>query len=779
MNTGIFIIMPALLSAGACAADTPPEVIHVGLISPDTIGIAVQAGRVAYGRQVPYARQPGDEIIDRQHHRYVERGGAVIGTLVGDDEKTLYTIDRVRGARLDTAAADRAENWTVRSAGDPAFAGGLRPRAVYRKSKPSDFARTGRWRWDAPVRHVIYLAMSRPLAAGRRYTVTAATAGIEPRSFVFRPAALRSEAVHVTQVGFRPDDPLKCAFLSCWRGSGGGATYRKGTAFTVVDAESGRAVFRGKTALSKAAADRTEDAYKRNYNGTDVYIMDFSALEKPGTYRVAVEGIGCSYPFALRADAWRKAFVVSARGFYHQRSGIALGPPHTTFARPRPFHPADGVKIYHSDAPLMDTGNGLNRKDSNFGVLVTHGTDRLVADAWGGYMDAGDWDRRIQHLLVSRLLLELAGMFPACFEKISLNIPESKTPLPDVVDEALFNLDCYRRMQTAAGGIRGGIESAEHPRHGEGSWQESLKIFAYAPGAWSSYVYAGVAARAALILAPYDADRAAVYRRSALKAMAWAENRMRKRTDKKDPHAVKDARTLAAAELFRLTGDRRWHDVFLATTVFADPQADLYRWKHHEQRDAAWVYLTVGAETVDEEIKKNCRAALLREADARAAQSEKTAFRWTKDPWRPTSWGVLSSPDGRSLARAHFHTGKEKYLRALVAICQAGAGANPVNICYTTGLGRRRPRHPLHIDSRITHQPPPPGLTVAGPYDVKKHKDYWAQKIVNRWCHPPARQWPTIEAYWDVFWYPPVCEFTVQNPMADNAYVWGYLAARQ
>jgi hypothetical protein len=33
-----------------------------------------------------------------------------------------------------------------------------------------------------------------------------------------------------------------------------------------------------------------------------------------------------------------------------------------------------------------------------------------------------------------------------------------------------------------------------------------------------------------------------------------------------------------------------------------------------------------------------------------------------------------------------------------------------------------------------------------------------------------------MEAYWDVFWYPMMCEFTVHHPMATNAYTWGYLA---
>ena len=173
----------------------------------------------------------------------------------------------------------------------------------------------------------------------------------------------------------------------------------------------------------------------------------------------------------------------SARRFYHQRSGIELAVPYTDFRRPRPFHPDDGIKVYTSTTRLMDTRNGLSRTDpSNFRNLVAGKTDKLLTGVWGGYMDAGDWDRRIQHLISSLYLLDLAEQFPSYFKSLSLGIPESDNPLPDVVDEALFNLDFYRRTQTPEGGIRGGIESDEHPNFGETSWQESLTVLAYEPG---------------------------------------------------------------------------------------------------------------------------------------------------------------------------------------------------------------------------------------------------------------------------------------------------------
>ena len=133
-------------------------------------------------------------------------------------------------------------------------------------------------------------------------------------------------------------------------------------------------------------------------------------------------------------------------------------------------------------------------------------------------------------------------------------------------------------------------------------------------------------------------------------------------------------------------------------------------------------------------------------------------------------------------ASAHVLTKDEKYLKGAILACQSGAGANPSNLCFTTGLGHESARHPLHIDSRVRGMEPPPGITVFGPTDITgKDKGWaaWAHEYIQPMCHPNSREWPVIESYWDVFWNPPVCEFTIQRPLAQNAYVWGYLAARK
>ena len=781
----VVIMLIGLLSSTLyCAQDAAepsvgdqPRIVHMGTVAPNVLCLKIRERKVVWGTQCPYEAAEGDHIDNPEQHRWVLRDGECIGAIAGREGSIIREMDRVVGARVDLAWAARANSYALSSADDANYSDAPHPLAIHRKSKPTALARTAPWQFDSPVEHILYLRLPKPLTIGATYTLSFPGGPFSDRTFTHEPHKWRSDAVHVSHLGFRPGDPAKVAFLSCWMGDGGPLEYPDGLAFSVLDHETGEAVFEGEFSLSKSKDAADEDAYNTNHNGTDVYEADFSSLDRRGTYRVYVAGIGCSYPFPIADEVWRKAFTVAARGFYHQRSGIELGPPYTEYRRPRSFHPDDGVAIYHSTAALMDTGNGLNRADNNFGNLVAGKTDEIVPNAWGGYMDAGDWDRRIQHLKVSRLLLELAEMAPEYFADLSLNIPESDDGLPDVVSEALFNLDGYRRMQRPDGGIRGGIESSEHPAYGDASWQESLDVMAYAPGVWSSYEYAGVAARAAYILGRPNSERAATYLESAVRAMGWAERELPNRTDKNDPHAVHDSRNLAAAELYRATGDERWHRLFIETTVFTDPDAEIFLWEHHEQRDAPWVYATTEQPGVDVHVRENCRRAITKEADSRAAHCDRTAFRWTKYEWRPAGTGILTSPDGLSLARAHYLTGKAKYLRALVLACQTGGGANPVNICYTTGLGQDWPQHPTHVDSQVSGQPPPPGLTVFGPVNPAQMSQDWAHDLIDRTCYPPSRDWPIIEAYFDVFWYPLMCEFTVHSPMAVNAYTWGYLAA--
>lgn len=815
----LFIHAPSVNTQTVLAADSrltselTTEASHIYAVSPNVLAIEIAAPTVTLGKQQPYVAQPTDVASAQGDRTLLTRSGQIVGELVGPDRQLFYPYDQVAPQSLNIAAADSPSSYLISSDQDIQYSAPTAPLSVFRKTKPTAFASDGpnesrTW----PAGHTLYLTLPAPIAPGQTYNLSFPGLGLAAASFSYEPTTSRSEAVQVSQLGFRPDDPLKVGYLSTWMGNGGGLDYADGLAFQLIKKQTNAPVYQGRSRLIRPQR-QAEDPRGNDYTLTEVHQLNFSDFSEPGEYRLCVDGVGCSFSFEISTDVWDQAFFTSARGFYHQRSGIKIGAPFTRFTRPRAFHPDDGVTIYQSNVSLLEVDMGLGTR-STFESLVNTKTNQTVPDAWGGYFDAGDWDRRIQHLTVPRSLLELNNLFPQHFQSLSLNIPESANALPDILDEALWSLDFFRRLQTEEGGIRGGIESAEHPNYGEASWQESLPVMAYAPDVWSSYLYAGVAARAAYTLRNYDPQLAVTYQTSALRAMAYGEAHYVEYKAAHHAgelqHHVTDQRNLAALELYRLTRDAQWHDVFLATTVFKDAQAEASVYASHEQRDAAFLYARLNESfadkadastdknivtdqnktnvqqnkqqplTVNAQVQANARDSFLRYADDLVALTKTTAFGWSKDhPHAPLGWGNgLGAPKSVNLLQAHTLTQDPKYLVAGINSTQFSVGANPENMVFTTGLGDRSPQNPLVIDQRITAQAPPPGITVYGPADFNAYRDYWALRELNQFTFPAPWEWPTVENYFDVYLYPLGAEFTVDY-MASSAYTWGYLSARE
>jgi endoglucanase len=285
-----------------------------------------------------------------------------------------------------------------------------------------------------------------------------------------------------------------------------------------------------------------------------------------------------------------------------------------------------------------------------------------------------------------------------------------------------------------------------------------------------------------------DPDRAQEYLDTGLKAFAWAESRLgpNAEDDTSIPHwrrrNPRDVRCLAAAELYRATGDEKWNEMYLQRTRFKDPDALflLGRLGHNTdpQGVAAWTYLRTDLPGVDKEVQRNIQAALIRDAERDLRWTEETEFHWSGGLQRSILWGALSMPESHNLVRAHFITGDERYLRGIVKSTLSGAGANPLNMAYVTRIGSRWPQHPLHVDSLVTNQPLYEGVTIGGPNWSRTRVAENEPHQVETLLHPPVEDWPATEAYYDVVIWGQMNEFTVHQTMAHTSFVWGYLAAR-
>ncbi len=242
---------------------------------------------------------------------------------------------------LDTGVAVQNPSWTITSSQDPNYgAGGQHPQICSRKTKLSGHAQMewigGDFRYESTYEHWIYLRLPDSMQQGVTYNL-----GIDPdtnidvvsSSVSFDIYNSRSEAVHVNLVGYAPDATHKAADLYHWMGSGGARNYSgfQHNSVYVYDVASGVAHEAGEVVFWMPNGS---DVFGRNLIQSDVWNIDFSSFTDPGTYRLVVEGVGCSQDFEIGDDVYADPFKVSVRGYFFMRIGeanpLGLSPPPRT-----------------------------------------------------------------------------------------------------------------------------------------------------------------------------------------------------------------------------------------------------------------------------------------------------------------------------------------------------------------------------------------------------------------------------------------------------------------
>lgn len=665
------------------------------------------------------------------------------------------------------------------------------------------------------LRHVFFLEFGYAMEQGQRYNLTAPPLATVHKSdslgtvqksdsdgfvFVYDPRNTRNPAIRTNQIGYRAGDPFKRAFITLWMGTGGGLELSGLNRFEIIEVESGATVYRG-TIDSGFPAYRAEGfSTEANFVGANVYYLDFHDFTTAGEFKIYVPGLGVSYPIRIGEDTWAVAFRTAMHGFLSHRSGIELGPPFSRYVRPRNMHPEDGFRVFAIPYTMLEGESEIVAQAIR--EKMASGVDpdewEIVPNAWGGYMDAGDWDRRSQHLSASRDLAELYAQHYDFFRDFALNLPEAEATdsIPDLLNEVIWNVGFYRRLQMPDGGVRGGIESTEHPRRGEASWEESLVIAAFAPDPMTSYSYAAAAAQLAKVLRPYDKADADAFAESALRAWAWAEANakrvlaeaaarttalpggVRPRFRMEQAEAlVKRMRFVAAGELFALTGDIVFNEIYRSMILDAGDD--------HDEMGSYFRYAMLPESQTCPETRSIARQRLLDAAERAIEFGRSNAFGLhTQSPGLPVMSyvGFYSVPEmvtGPVLPRAYMLTGERRFLSAALKAAHFSAGANPMSRTFTTGVGYDYPRNPLHIDSRVTGQPAPDGITIYGPMDAGANFSFtdWTHRYHLTGMVPDSRTWPAAAWHVDLFRWPAMSEYTIHQTFRPVAYYWGFLAA--
>ncbi len=763
-------ISSLLIACWSPAVDNGPELVDIGPITDQIILVHLNEGHVV-------------------HHGLGQKRS---------DEKVII-------APLDIAAASDPSSYRITSPNDAAFHGGLTPLKVGRKSKGTDFAWfVDSWvngaavnnRPDHTKEHWLYLRLNAKLKSGATYTVSAPKiSNGREWTFKYEATSSRSEAVHVNLLGYAPRAPAKFAYVYHWAGDQGSIDfgYLVGQRFRLVDLATGKSVFQGKVAFRKDKNNPEtyvqQDTPHANFLGADVYECDFSPFVTPGKYRVAVDGVGASFPFLIDADVYRSAFTTVARGLYHNRSGIALKKPFTEFERPAPHNPkltpGFAGRLKYTSVRMQDWGSEGGSK----ATIVPGYKGEL--DTCGWYQDAGDWDSYVTHLRVAQELLFAYQMAPENFADRDLNIPESGNGVPDILDEAAWlPRFCYRlrhellnkKWGTGGIGLRVAGDAFGDDGEGKASYQDVGRDW-YASGedAQSTYRYAGVAAHlaSALKIAGVKDPQGIDWRQEATESFAWAQKNARANEHSGD----KAHKIYAAAALLQLTGDRAYEQVFREETSDLNAKSLLYGEAMYGPALYALSTVSRSPDLVD-----RVRDAVLNTSDEIGIRTpSKRALRWGGDFGFPMLVGQQTTPEimaaaiGYTLTVTSDKPRAKQYLSAIYTTCDYFLGSNPLNMTWVTGLGARSPHQVFHMDAWYNGKPTVhPGIIPYGPW--RKGKDQgegpWSSDWANKTIYPAGiDNWPGAERWFENRCSPLTSEFTIHQNTAPAAAIFGFLCA--
>ncbi|WP_040391601.1 glycoside hydrolase family 9 protein [Catelliglobosispora koreensis] len=281
--------------------------------------------------------------------------------------------------------------------------------------------------------------------------------------------------VRVNQVGYLASGPKKATLVTdstsalSWELRSGGSAVA-----------SGQTVPRGVDATS----------------GQNVHSIDFSSVTAAGSYVLVADG-ETSHPFNVDGGVYSQLRDDALKFYYTQRSGIEILPS----LRPGYGRPAGHVGV----APNL----------GDISVPCQPGVCDYSLDVRGGWYDAGDHGKYVVNGGIS--VYQLMNAFERnrfAFPDGQLALPESGNGVPDILDEARWEMEFLLSMQVPADKPLAGM--AHHKMH-DNAWTglpllphlDPRQRELHAPSTAATLNLAATAAVAARVFAPYDAAFAA------------------------------------------------------------------------------------------------------------------------------------------------------------------------------------------------------------------------------------------------------------------------------
>ena len=501
-----------------------------------------------------------------------------------------------------------------------------------------------------------------------------------------------AQRIRLSQVGYVPEATKRAAVVDAEAAAG---------TFRVVDAE-GDEVLNGELG---PVLDWMHLAGQR------VRIADFSALRAPGTYRLAVDGVGESYEFAVGDDPYAGVLPAAVKSYTYQRAGVPVEASWGGRWARAAGHPDDEV-LFHATSGREAEG---------------------AVSSPGGWYDAGDYNKYIVNAGFSvGIMLQLLDQEPGVLPDGSIDFPEAGNGRNDLLDELKVELDWMLTMQDPADG---GVHHKLTTLNFEGMVMPEAATnqrYILAKGTTATLDFAACLALGARVFAAAgEDDYAGRLLDAAVRAYGWAlahpavvfANPDGVHTGEYGDDDFADEWAWATMELYLTTRNPEFlrpeflevlHVRFRAGENWAGYLSNLaaYSLLHAIEPDEVEIGTTLGYPA---EWYAPAREAVIALADSIFTVAEGYAYHQPVADWH---WGSTSDVLGAAMVTANAHrlTGEPRYLDATRQYVDWVFGYNATGYSFVTGHGERTPMFIHHRPSAADGVVAPvPGFLVGGP----------------------------------------------------------------
>ncbi len=490
--------------------------------------------------------------------------------------------------------------------------------------------------------------------------------------------------IRLNQVGFFPNSVKKAALINTQSDS-----------FEIKTIDLVSTVYKGQILPSVYYPSSDEN----------ISIADFTLLQTPGEYVLVVDDLGKSVPFSVKNDVFTNLSRASIKAFYFNRASAALTSEYAGIYARLAGHPDISVVVLPSAAS----------EGRPAGTIIS---------TPGGWYDAGDYNKYVVNSGISVFtLLSAYETYPDYFDTLHLNIPESNNTIPDILDEALWNIKWMMTMQdTTDGGVYHKTTEAQFSAFVMPAEVTSTR-YVTAKSTAATLDFAAIMAMTARIYRKYLPGLADTALSMSVKAWQWAKAHPNKvftnpsasggypaiSTGEYGDNSFSDEFSWCATELYITTKDDSYFN-----EIGIDETYDIPGWQNVKTLGLLSLIIHKDSITTitDTTLVKSKLIELVNTAKNAVLNSP------YRIPGEFFYWGGNNAYAnlGMLFMQAYRITKNVAYFNAALASFDYLLGRNATSYCFVTGFGTKSP---MNIHHRISGSDgianPVPGWLVGGP----------------------------------------------------------------